>query len=165
MNEVKLNIYIIRHGEKSSDGNSLSEIGKKQVKLNKIFSSDLPRCIETTQIITKYVSSKLILEKSLREVDGQVKENPEKYPKEINRIKKFWKDLTKKEKGNVLLVSSGNVNRILLGIAMEISPKTSRFVQIPSGLTHLEFMGDKTRFVYVNDTSHLPEKLKIRQAY
>ncbi|MDO8564050.1 MAG: histidine phosphatase family protein [Nanoarchaeota archaeon] len=175
MDNVKLNIYFIRHGEKSIDGKTLTKRGIKQInllskrlkKLNitKIYSSDLPRCVESLNIILKKLKLNALHDSRLREVEGVVKENPSNYPKEINKIKSFWVDLIKDE-GNILVVGSGNVNRIVFAIAMGINPSKIRFVMIPSGLTHLEFINsEKTRFVYVNDTSHLPDKLKVRQAY
>lgn len=174
-NKVKLNIYLIRHGEKSGDGSALTVRGLKQIEflgkrmkkinITKIISSDLPRCKASAEILSKYTKKKAIFTSDLREVEGDVKENPEKHPNEIKIIKNFWTKLTK-EKGNILLIGSGNINRILIAIALKINPRNSRFVQIPSGLTHMEYINkDKTRIVYINDTSHLPDKLKQRQAY
>ena len=175
MNDVKVNIYLLRHGEKNKDGTALSKNGIKQasylakklkdIKFNKIYSSDLVRCKQTAEIISKNHPTKIIFDESLREVEGKVKESPEKYPKEMKVIKSFWKKVTK-EKGNILVVASGNFNRVLIAIAMGINPSISRFVQTPTGLTHFEFINkNKTRIEYVNDTSHLPRKLNKRQAY
>lgn len=173
--EVKLNIYLIRHGEKSKDGSSLTERGLKQVLflskrlakigLNKIISSDIPRCIATTKEISKEIKAEIVLDEGLREVEGPVKEHPEKHKKEINKIKNFWNKIIK-EKGNILLVGSGNVNRILIALALKINPKNSRFVQNPTGLTHLEYINkNRTRIAFVNDIGHLPEEYKERQGY
>jgi broad specificity phosphatase PhoE len=173
--EVKVNIYLIRHGEKSEDGSSLTERGSKQVLflskrlakigLNKIISSDIPRCIATTKTISKYIKTNIVFDEGLREVEGFVKEHPEKHKQEIRKIQVFWNRVTK-ERGNVLLVGSGNVNRILIALALKINPKNSRFVQNPTGLTHLEYINkNRTRIAFVNDMSHLPESLKERQAY
>lgn len=174
--ETKLNIYLIRHGEKSEDGSTLSKDGLiqvkllanrlKKIKIHRIYSSNLQRCKLTAETISKINKVKIVYDTRLREVSGEVKEKPSKYPKEIEKIRKFWEKITSKERGHILVVGSGNVNRILLAIVMGISPTKSRFVQIPSGLTHLEFVNPKkTRFVYVNDTSHLPERLKRKQSY
>ena len=175
LEKVKVNIYLIRHGEKNPDGFSLSVKGKKQVehlfkkfkkiKFDKIYSSDLNRCVETAKIVSKYHKKDVIYDKNLREVGGNVKDFFEKFPKEIKNIRSFWNKVTK-DKGNILIVSSGNLNRILISIALKIKPINSRFVQNPTGLTRFEYINkNKTRIVCVNDLSHLPEKLKIRQAY
>jgi len=173
---TKVNIFLIRHGEKSKDGLSLTKRGKKQAQLigkrlkkhniKKIYSSDIPRCKATTEIISKYTKNPIIYDKSLREVHGYVKENPKKYSKEINKIKRFYNKIGKSRLKNILLVGSGNVNRILIAIALKINPKNSRFTQNPTGLTHLEYINkNKTRIVCVNDTNHLPNKLNKRQAH
>ncbi len=175
MNDVKVNIYLLRHGEKNKDGTALSKNGLEQasylakrlkdIEFNKIYSSDLVRCKQTAEVISKHHPVKIIFDEILREVEGKVKEFPEKHKKEIKIIESFWNKITK-EKGNVLVVASGNFNRILIALALKISPTNSRFVQTPTGLTHLEFINkNKTRVEYVNDTSHLPEKLRKRQAY
>jgi broad specificity phosphatase PhoE len=175
MDDVKVNIYLLRHGEKNEDGSALSKNGVKQasylakklkkIEFNKIYSSDLSRCMQTAEIVSKYHPADIIYDKSLREVEGKVKEFPEKHPKEIKTIKSFWNKVTK-EKGNILVVASGNFNRILIALALKISPTNSRFVQTPTGLTHLEFMNNgNTRIEYVNNTSHLSIKLNKRQAY
>jgi broad specificity phosphatase PhoE len=175
MGDIKLNIYLVRHGEKNKNGTSLSSRGLKQadflgkelkkIKFDKIYSSDLERCKLTIEKISKYIKGDIIYDSNLREVKGKVKEYPEKYPTEIKKIKRFWNKVMK-DKGNVLIVGSGNLNRILIGLAMGINPKDSRFVQIPTGLTHMEvYNKNKILFVCVNSTSHLPEKLRFRQAY
>src|SRR3989344_139516 len=120
--EPKLNIYIIRHGEKINSENGLTNRGKQQarllakrlgkLKISKIYSSDLERCKETAKIIQKELKLPIKYEKSLMEVPSEVKEKPKKHIKKINIIKKFWDKLGKKQ-GNILLSSSGIVNRIL----------------------------------------------------
>ncbi|PIN89369.1 hypothetical protein COU60_04420 [Candidatus Pacearchaeota archaeon CG10_big_fil_rev_8_21_14_0_10_34_76] len=174
--KIKLNIYLVRHGEKSEDGSTLSKRGHLQVKLlakrlkkvgiHRIYSSDLERCRLSAEAVSKLVGHKIIYDKSLREVEGKVKENPSKYPREIEKIRKFWTRLTSKEKGNILVVGSGNVNRVIIAAALGIDPKKSRFVQNPAGLTHFEYINkNKTRIVCINDLSHLPESLRMRQSY
>src|SRR3990172_12822221 len=145
----KLNIYIIRHGEKAGDEGGLTKRGKAQVsslakklgklKITKIYSSDLQRCKETAEIIKKTLKLPIKYEKALREVPSKVKEQPKKYKKEIEIVRKFWNKMDKargnillvssgivrkfwnkmdKARGNILLVSSGIVNRILLSFAL-----------------------------------------------
>tara|TARA_Y100000310_G_C20170008_1_gene573214 strand:- start:32 stop:562 length:531 start_codon:yes stop_codon:yes gene_type:complete len=173
--ETKLNIYLIRHAEKDSEGRSISENGKKQalllakrlqkIKFKRIYSSDLTRCKDTTKIISKKIKAPIILDKNLREVEGKIKDYPEKHKKEINKIKKTWNKITK-EKGNILIVGSGIINRILISLALKINSKNSRFTQIPTGLTHMRYINkNKTILDFVNDTSHLPTKLNKKQSY
>jgi broad specificity phosphatase PhoE len=175
MEKVKTNIYLLRHGEKNSNGSGLSRDGIKQsrylarrlkkIKFDGIYSSELARCKQTVEILNKLHKKKIVFTDLINEVKGEVKDFPEKHKTEIKKIKSFWEEITKQE-GTILIVGSGTVNRILISFAMGISPKNSRFVQIPTGLTHLEFINkNKTRFVYVNDLSHLPKHLKKRQAY
>lgn len=174
MTEENLIIYIVRHGEKTEDGQILTERGKKQTKLlakrlvkmkiNNIYSSDFNRCIETAEIIKKKLKLSYKLEKDLREVPSLVKEQPEKYKKEIDKIKKFWKKVTK-EKGNILLVSSGIVNRILISFALDIKSNHANFMQYPTGLTKIEKINEKRyRIWHINDSSHLPDKLRVAQS-
>jgi|TARA_Y100000310_G_C20589790_1_gene767369 probable phosphoglycerate mutase len=170
----KLDIYLIRHGEKDKEGKFLSKRGIKQTKLlakrfkkikfNKIYSSDLDRCKQTTEIINKKLKLPTIYESGLREVKGKVKENPKKYKKEVNIIKKTYNKLVK-EKGNILVSSSGIVNRILLSMFLKIDSDKANFIQNPTGVNLIDKNLEKNRFriLYINDTSHLPDKLKIRQ--
>src|SRR3990172_3881755 len=138
----KLNIYIIRHGEKVSDAGGLTKKGRAQAislakrlgKLNitKIYSSDLRRCKETAEIIRKTLKLPIKYEKALREVPGVVKEQPKKYKKEIKIIRNFWNKIDKSG-GNILLVSSGIVNRILISFALNIDSSKAHFMQHPTG--------------------------------
>ncbi len=171
---MKLKIYLIRHGEKDGEGKFLSKRGIKQIKLlakklekikfDKIYSSDLERCKQTIEIINKKIKFPIIYESRLREVKGEVKEFPKKHKKEIKNIKSVYNKLAK-EKGNVLVSSSGIVNRILLSMFLKIDPNKANFIQNPSGVNLIDKNPEKNRFriLYINDTSHLPDKLKIRQ--
>lgn len=174
MSLKKLNIYLIRHGEKDNEGKFLSKKGIKQIKLlakkfkkikfDKIYSSDLERCKQTTEIINKQLKLPIIYEPGLREVKGIVKENPEKHKKEINKIKRVYDKLVK-EKGNILVSSSGIINRILLSMFLKIDSNKANFIQNPSGVNLIDKNLERNRFriLYINETSHLPDKLKIRQ--
>lgn len=146
----KLNIYLIRHGEKEiNEDPYLTKRGRKQIKLlakrlqkekiTEIYSSDLNRCKETAEIISKRLKLQIKYTKVLRELPSIVKENPLKYKKEINKVKKFWDKITN-EKGNILLSSSGIVNRILISFALDIKTNKANFMQYPSGLTRIEKM-------------------------
>lgn len=171
-----LNIYLLRHGEKlNNEDGPLTKIGRSQAKLlakrlkklniNKIYSSNLKRCKETAEIISKQLKLPIEYNKALREVPSIVKEQPEKNLKEINVIKKFWEKVKKQNK-TILLISSGIVNRIIISFALNIESPKANFMQYPTGLTKMEKVNDKRfRIWYINDTSHLPDKLKIRQQH
>ncbi|PIO08620.1 hypothetical protein COU59_00935 [Candidatus Pacearchaeota archaeon CG10_big_fil_rev_8_21_14_0_10_34_12] len=171
--ENKLNIYIIRHGEKIGGEKGLTKKGMAQVgsltkrlgklKITNIYSSDLLRCRETSDIIKRTLKLHVKYEKALREVPSIIKENPKKHKKEIKIIKDFWNKLDKAN-GNILLVSSGIVNRILISFSLNINSSNANFMQYQTGLTRMEKVKKKKyRIWYINDTSHLSNKLKIVQ--
>ena len=173
MKSVKLNIYLIRHAEKDLTGQHLSSRGKQQVtfltkrlknlRLTKIYCSDLERCKETILPLTTKKDYSTFFTPLLREVEGEVKEQKEKHQQKIKPLQQFTKKILQ-EKGNILIVGSGNVNRILLSFFLKILPQQARFIQTPTGLNHIEQLKNKTlRIVCINDTSHLPQKLNKRQ--
>jgi len=170
-----LDLYIIRHGEKTDDGERLTKEGKEQSRfiakrikkynIKKVFSSDLTRCMDTADYIKKETGARIIPAKELREVRGFLKMKDPRFLEDYRRVKKFYHQI-KKLKGKVLLVSSGNVNRILFSLILNIDPRKARFLQIPTALAHIEEVEDgKFVVVSLNDVSHLPERLRIRQGY
>ncbi|MFB6246014.1 MAG: histidine phosphatase family protein [Candidatus Pacearchaeota archaeon] len=168
------NIYLFRHAEKDKAEECLSERGIKQAEkskerflslnVNKFYSSDLERCKRTAEIVNRSKGSKINYESRLREVEGSVKNFPSEDEKEINNIKEFFNEICQ-EKGNILICSSGIVNRILIAMFLEIEIRKSHFLQNPTGLTIIDKNPDNENFRIscVNDTAHLPEEIKIRQ--
>lgn len=165
--------YILRHGEKTPDGSKLSNRGRKQaehlakrlsnIQFDRVYSSDLQRCKETAEILNNILKLPINYETALREIQGEARIKPSKYRKEIKVIKDFWNKL-KKEKGTILIVSSGNVNRFLFSYILDIERKKANFMQNPTGLTVLEKKKTKGyRAHFINDTSHLPDKLRVSQ--
>ncbi len=114
-------VYLIRHGEKTNDGLGLTSVGEKQINylakrlkkigIDKIYSSDIPRCKMSAKIISKALGEKIIYDKSLREVESDVFNYPKKYPNEILNVVKFSEKI-KKMHGNVLLVKGENQSLI-----------------------------------------------------
>lgn len=167
----KLNLYMIRHGEKIGEEKGLTKRGEKQTKslakrlnklnITKIYSSDLSRCKETAEIINKKLRLPVKYERALREIPSAVKEEPTKYKKEIKIIREFW-DKIDGSSGNILIVSSGIVNRVLISFALNIGSANANFMQYPTGLTKMEKVPERDRYRiwYINDTSHLTDKLK-----
>ncbi len=102
----------------------------KDVRFSKIYSSPLERCKQTTDIINKQHSLPVVYDEGLKEVSGKIKEFPEKHKKEIAIIKKFYSKLIK-EKGKILVSSSGIINRILLGMLLGIPINKTNFIQNP----------------------------------
>lgn len=156
-----MNIYLFRHGQTNlnRDGKyqgaidkDLNEFGKIQSELlgkriqkyhiDIIYSSDLKRVIETSNIINKYVNTEIIIKEELREInmgawDTLIIEerytNNEVYAKEwhkhladlpypdgecgedvCKRVMKVIDDIKKQQYENVAIVTSGGTIAILL---------------------------------------------------
>jgi 2,3-bisphosphoglycerate-dependent phosphoglycerate mutase len=103
--ETEWNIYRKLQGQANSD---LTELGKKQALLtaqaiknevfDKIYSSDLPRCVETAKILNHELGLAVVFEKGLRERHfGQLQ------GKKHEEIKALFPDLHSK-------LSTGNIN-------------------------------------------------------
>lgn len=146
-------IYLVRHGqtdwnlEKKIQGHidvPLNNNGKRQaelvseaikdLKINKIYSSDLVRAKETAAIINKKLNLKITLDNRLREfnygdLEGVVKttfsediwdefnSNPERIHAEssesvYNRIKEFFDELNIND--NILIVTHGGALRVIM---------------------------------------------------
>ena len=83
-----MNIYLLRHGQtninrhgkyQSAVDKDLNEVGRRQAELlgkrlknhsiDILYSSDLKRVVETSEIINKYINSEIIVKKEFREID------------------------------------------------------------------------------------------------
>jgi broad specificity phosphatase PhoE len=132
--ESKANIKGILQGQKIDT--SLSKLGKEQAKkvgerlkdekIEAVYSSDLKRAKETAEEIAKHHKLKVILDKRLREKDHH---NKEKWKEVVKRVKSFLKDV-QKHKGNIIIVSHGSPNRIMLAIATEDRKKGGELIKI-----------------------------------
>ncbi len=119
-NQKKLTVYLIRHAEKDMarrikyphEDVRLSSYGKSQskylakkfkgMKIKKIFSSDLRRCMETAEPISKLLSLPIKQDKDLREISKNSNLGKRKVGKEeVNRIKRAWNKILK-EKGEII---------------------------------------------------------------
>ncbi|MDF2885245.1 MAG: alpha-ribazole phosphatase, partial [Clostridiaceae bacterium] len=154
-------IYLLRHGQtnlnkcgkfQGATDIDLNELGKKQAELlgkriqkyniDIIYSSDLKRVIETTEILNNYIGVEIIIKEELREInmgawDKLTTEeryiNNEDYAKEwhkhladlpypngecgqdvYNRVKKIIDDIKKQKHENIAIVTSGGTISILL---------------------------------------------------
>lgn len=147
-------IYLTRHGQTNwnvekrlmgltdiplneSGISQAQSLGKEasQLKIDHIFSSDLLRAKETSEIINKFINVDITLDERLRElnygvIEGRIlKEISSEcwdqfnlYPEQLgaesfesayNRIKDFFRDLVKKNLSNVLIVTHGGALRMM----------------------------------------------------
>jgi len=170
-----MRIFLVRHGEKTRDeaagltlrgGKQAQKLGTylKKEGIDAIISSDLLRCRQTAVIVGKAVGKPITYDTSLREIEGEVRKNPEKYPKELRTITEGFEAICKMKKENVVVVASGGVIRVIIAHILEISPAQANFVHIPTGITLIE-KTDKLRILCVNETAHLPKSLKVRQSH
>ncbi|KDR95150.1 probable phosphoglycerate mutase [Peptoclostridium litorale DSM 5388] len=205
---MKLNkFFIVRHGQtewniqKKTQGqqnSSLAEIGIEQTqKLAKrlqsfdvdyIYSSDLGRTIETSNIISSHLDKEIMLDKGLREINFgdweglTINAIREKY----SDIYKVWRTKPQEaqipgaenllqarkrimdcisnineqhDNANILLVSHGMIIKILL--VSLLGAELSNIYKIKQGNTSLnviEYRDYGPVIMRVNDTTHLEEK-------
>lgn len=156
-----MNIYLLRHGQtninrdgkyQSAVDKDLNELGRRQAELlgkrlenhsiDIIYSSDLKRVVQTSEIINKYINTGIIVKKEFREIDmgewdtltlekryishgdyakewaKQLKDLP--YPNGecgedvCKRAMKVIDEIVEKEYNDVAIVSSGGTIAILL---------------------------------------------------
>jgi broad specificity phosphatase PhoE len=111
--EVPMNIYLIRHGEKEDDSKNHQTLGLTQKGLiqadllgqrlsrygiEKIYSSDLIRAIQTSNAINKYLNVEIIIRNELREIDmGKCQDGwdnmQERYPEFMQAFSKHEIDI------------------------------------------------------------------------
>ncbi|MDF2949657.1 MAG: alpha-ribazole phosphatase [Sedimentibacter sp.] len=156
-----MNIYLLRHGQTNLNKGGkfqgatdidLNQLGKKQAELlgkriqkyniDIIYSSDLKRVIETTEILNNYIGAEIIIKEELREInmgawDKLTMEERyiinEDYAKQwhkhladlpypngecgqdvYNRVKEIIDNIKKQKHENVAIVTSGGTIAILL---------------------------------------------------
>jgi broad specificity phosphatase PhoE len=161
-------IYFIRHGEtewnkkgivqgyKNSDltskgKNNAERLGKilRDKNIEKIYSSDLGRCVQTSEIINKWVKVKIIKVKKLRErnfgdlngqTDGKVKKmldlnnpdekapNGESFNEQKKRVILFIKKLSTKKYERILLVTHDGPTKAILSEYYQIDPQSPKCI-------------------------------------
>lgn len=153
-----MKLILVRHGETEENKNkiiqgwipgTLTEAGKKQARLaaerlkhahiDYIYTSDLKRCIDTTQELAKHhprvkqIQDKRLRERSVGIFEGkkysdadwtrfpgelhlQKVTNGESFAEVLERLKAFLSDIVKKHQGKTVLVSThGGPIRLLVG--------------------------------------------------
>ena len=154
----------------------------KNENIEAIYSSGLKRAKQTADELANLQNLKVIFDERLGEFNAgtlnsikeigeyfekQIKEkgceffdvktpNGESKREHVNRIKSFLKDILKKHTGNVILVSSGGTNKLLLGIINHIPLEESyKLEQDNACINIIETNGKNHEIIITNDTSHL----------
>lgn len=203
-----MKIYLVRHAQKDTSSKDtvkehyhrgLTDIGLQQAELlaeklspysiNKIYSSDMLRAVQTANVVVDelHFESLLQKERNLREADPcidpnypnreEVKikcwsdwnfkpENGESYNEGKDRFSKyFWNNIVAKndDKDNILVVSHGRVMRLFLSDFLEDGEKSIKEIYKHVAITELFVDKDKKtlKVMKYNDNSYLPDKLKI----
>jgi len=174
-------IFLLRHGEAAkvdndtiltNKGNREAEsLGKKlkELKINKIYVSNLTRAQETMTHYTKLIEEKpeVITTEKLKEiyrvlVGGPIREGTPK-EREFNdkkRADEIYSELMKQE-GNIAVFAHGNIIRYLLIKAMDIEFKdlwTKLFLSTGSISVIEKTKKDIIRVSAINLIDHLPTK-------
>lgn len=198
-----LRVYLIRHGEtefnkKNKEWGQRNEeelnccgiqqvvsLSKrlKDIKFDKIYSSDLTRAIQTAEIVSKYLDLEINVDKRLREYDpGEVDPSSEKWIQKykellrsgmskynirpfggeniwdlIKRVKSFFEHL-EKENGIVAIVSHSGFNQAFINLAQ--GRDKDDFIDIKQDnacINVLEFSRKKWNIVTINDSRHLDD--------
>lgn len=205
-----LKIYLIRHGEtdfnkhdkdwgqdteETLNEQGIQQVQKlaenlKEIKFDKLFSSDLTRAIQTSDILSKSHNLKIIKDKRLQEYDpGEVDPSSDKWIEKykqmletgmskydirpfggeniwdlIKRVKYFIRDL-EKETGTIIVVTHSGVNATLINISQ--GREKNDFINIKQDnvcINILEFSGGKWKILSINDSNHIDD-LKPKKKY
>ncbi len=202
-----LKLILIRHGEEKrikenkvnyqSNDSNLTINGIKQVKklalklkkfnINKIYSSDIKRALQTTKIINRELKIEIRIDKRLRERNlgdfekfgnnwreefNKLKEkklnkgipieeirppNGENLYDFRNRIKSFMNDLSN-IKGNILVSAHKGVNTAIINFAQNWNIREFKPIeQNYACINSLIFENGKWNVLVINDISHLTQ--------
>lgn len=198
-----LRIYLIRHGEtdfnkqgkewgqdKEAKLNNWGVLQSKKlaeklkkIKFNKLFSSDLKRAMQTSEIISEVCNIKITPDKRLREYDPgeadpssnkwierykkMLKSGKSKYEIRpfggeniwdlIKRVKSFMEDI-QKEEGIIAVVSHSGVNAVFINLSQ--GREKNDFLHIKQDnacINVLEFSEGKWKIKIINDSEHINE--------
>jgi len=205
---MTLRIYLIRHGETNfnksdkdwgqnkeeelndwgiSQTNKLSE-RLKNIKFDKLISSDLKRALQTSKILSKVINLEIIQDERLQEYDpGEVDPSSDKWVEKyklmlesgiskydirpyggeniwdlIKRVNSFLEDL-EKENGTIAIVTHSGVNAALINLSQ--GKEKNDFINIKQDNTCvniLEFSEAKWKILSINDSRHI-DKIKPKK--
>lgn len=202
-----MNIYLVRHAQKDTSlkntteshyNRELTEMGIKQAKrlasrlapysINKIFSSDMPRAVQTAKVIASTLGIKHFCgSKNLREADPCVipnhpnrdsikilcwqkwdfkPEHGESYNEGKQRFASYlWKQIVENhdDGDNILIVSHGRVMRLFLSEFLKGGKEVIKEPYSHVAITHLKInkKSKKLEILRYNDNSFLPQNLRV----
>lgn len=202
-----MNIYLTRHAQKDTSpkittedhyNRELIKIGLEQANklgshltsysINKIFSSDMPRAIQTAEVVASTLGiSHIHKSKDLRETDpcvipnhpdrNKIKircwqdwdfkpENGESYNEGKQRFTDFfWKQIVEryKDDDNILVVSHGRVIRLFLSEFLKGGKEAIKEPYSHVAITHLRVnkKDNKLKILRYNDNSFLAQDLRV----
>jgi len=208
---MTLKIYLIRHGETNfnktdkdwgqNKDESLNDWGflqsnklaetLKNIKFDKLISSDLKRALQTSEILSKTINLKIIQDKRLQEYDpGEVDPSSDKWIEKykqmletgmskydirpyggeniwdlIKRAKSFLEDL-EKENGTIAIVTHSGVNAALINLSQ--GKEKNDFINIKQDNTCinlLEFSEAKWKILSINNSRHIDEIKPKKKLY
>src|SRR3989344_8510199 len=160
------NVYLIRHAEKTEDGEHITPDGRRMAQLlakklkhyaiGGIICGNLQRQIDTADEINRTLKLPIEYIPELVEIESYMRREPKKYPRVMAKVRKAYEKIMSQEI-DPLVVSSGIINRVLIAFALRIPPERSEHIQYFTGLTHINKGEDgRIRLGCVNDTGHLP---------
>lgn len=177
-----MEIIFIRHTEKESLGEDpyLTDKGIKQAnrlakrlkkeRFDEFYCSDMNRAKQTANIISKKISIKPQIEKSLNEFKSEtIKKDKNKWDKEekshYNKLISLLKKITKNPNKNksILIIAHGVTNRIILSYFLDLNLRNIiQFTQKEAGMNSLYWMDrfKNWRLRIWNDNHHIPLRLR-----
>lgn len=201
-----MKVYFTRHAQKDNSAKfstedhlsrHLTSVGMQQSKLlgirlkeeeiTKVITSNMPRSIETAEIIASILEVEIINRAlELREADpclipnhperDEIKikcwanwdykpDHGESYNEGRQRFKKYFWELTEKleEKDKILIVTHGRVLRLFLSEYLENGTEIIKTLYSCAALTlaDVDTYNKKMKILYYNDNDYLPEGLRI----
>ncbi len=164
-------IFLVRHGSANPDSeeHELTGLGLEQAKklalslsrfeFSKVYSSSSTRALETFREYNKISGSNAEITNECKEVTRVLvggplneSETPERKNKDLERGEAFFSKVLNEE-GDVLVFCHGNFIRLLLSMALGISPEKMWGVMIDN--CSITIIHSDKRVQLVNSTGHL----------
>ncbi len=176
-----MKLILVRHGESKANAkgirqgqaidSKLSKRGIKQAKklanrlkferISHIYSSDLRRAKSTAEIINRFHNKKIIYDSRLREKDYAKDSERES----LLKCKSFLKDILKL-KGNVIAISHGGKNKVLLNhILQKAKENRDLFWQGNCCINAIIKKAKSLKINSLNDMSHLWADRKLMHLF